>query len=57
LKQQTGIVNKKELKVDFETREVRKADLEARKKMLIQKHAQLSSVINQGDEIKRMKES
>jgi len=50
LKQQTGIVNKKELKQDYDKREKEITELQEKIKMLEAKHGQLDHIINQATE-------
>uniref|UniRef100_A0A7S3CLM4 CCDC113/CCDC96 coiled-coil domain-containing protein n=1 Tax=Strombidium rassoulzadegani TaxID=1082188 RepID=A0A7S3CLM4_9SPIT len=51
LKQQTGIVNKKELKEDYDRRDKEKLELLDKIKQLQNKHANLTRIINQASDI------
>ena len=51
LRQQTGIVNKKELKEDFDRRDTEITDLEEQIKMLQVQHQRLTNIIEQANDI------
>jgi len=55
LKQQTGIVNNKELSVDFEKRAIEINNLEEKIKILQVQHSRLTRVIEQANEIQMKK--
>ena len=51
LRQQTGIVNKKELKTDFERRDAEITQLEENIRILQVKHQRLTNIIEQANDI------
>ena len=51
LKQQTGIVNKKELKEDYDRRDKEKLELLDKIQALQDKHANLTNIINQAAQL------
>ena len=55
LKQQTGIVNNKELSVDFDKRAIEITNLEEKIKILQVQHSRLTRVIEQANEIQMKK--
>jgi hypothetical protein len=51
LRQQTGIVNKKELKQDYDAREIEIMELKEKEKSLKDKHSRLTHIIEQANDI------